>query len=93
MEVLRPPLLAGVRLSLIAGRNLPPPPHRNCPADVVAARRLQRRTLYEKNVYFGPVFPCCGAEQVKHRPDLSADENSVLFAARDIFRLKLASNE
>lgn len=26
MEVLRPPLLAGVRLSLIAGRNLPPPP-------------------------------------------------------------------
>lgn len=39
------------------------------------------------------MFPSCGAEQVKHRPDLSADENSVLFAARDIFRLKVGSNE
>lgn len=39
------------------------------------------------------MFPSSGAEQVKHRPDLSADENAVLFAARDIFRLKLASDE
>lgn len=92
MEVLHPPLLTGDRLSLIGCPNLFPPQKLPCRC---CCRMLttKKEPLWEEHLFWALVFPSCGALQVKHRLNLCADENSVLFPAHDIFRLKPSSNE
>lgn len=65
------------------------PPAENCPADVVAVRRLQRKEAFMR----GTSILGISVSEPRCRPNLSVAENSVLFPARVIFRLKPSSNE
>lgn len=70
------------------------PPIENCPADVVAERRLQRKEPFMRGTSILGLSvsePWCSVRELQ--PNLSTVENSVLFPAQNIFRLKPISNE